>query len=278
MTISTILRHAVLILFAVGSAWLAFGPIGSPTGGDAAGAIMLAAGDALPSEPQAAVEFVALSNPNPNGGGLPDQQKQDDAMRKAEDSFRKTVQDAIERSKLPALSGEQLESLNWGKEVDGLQAAVRVKGETAGSYAVGSVLEIEFVFRNVSDKPIEFESSVWREDDSMSVTNNETGKDNGTVSTIWYSGWPVTRRYELKPGEHVRIACGSLGIAGEGTTNDSFKHPVVFLPELKPGKYAGRFKLQMPDIRPEGYKGWQGELTTGDLELNVTPKPVDGGR
>ncbi|MDA7978657.1 MAG: sigma-70 family RNA polymerase sigma factor [Pirellulales bacterium] len=255
MTLTTTIRHALVVMLGLACAWVAMGSaVAQSEGpGQVAASPTLLSSDPISAAGQTADVFVSTSlsqASNANGQDQSDQQK-------------KKIH-----------PGEPA----WGKKVDGLQAALRLKDKTqAGPFEFGDTIDFEFVIRNVSDKPVEFESAQWREDDRIFVAGAD-GKPVDKISTNWYSGIPRIKRYKLAPGEQAVIDSGPIGIAGGRMKSADFKHPVVYVPTLTPGKYKAAFQLRIPDVSTGGDQGWTGFLQTGDLEFEVKQPGAANGR
>ncbi|MFW9842940.1 MAG: hypothetical protein ACFFES_18815, partial [Candidatus Thorarchaeota archaeon] len=146
----------------------------------------------------------------------------------------------IEFEIVPATSGVRVEAepggatsgLVWGKQVNGLRAAVEFVPQKK-SYSLGERVGIRFHVQNVSAEPIQFISDTWRQNDRATI-EDEDGKRQ-PVSTAWYSDWTAVDRYYLKPGEKAVVESSDFGIAANNEQADDLGYPVGYTLVCVPG-------------------------------------------
>jgi len=163
--------------------------------------------------------------------------------------------------------------LVWGPEKDGLQAAVeiRVPPNTAGhpNEPPGVLLKTPlmpvFHVKNVSDKPITFVSESPRQGDRVHVTN--AAGEEAEVRDVWFSGWPIDVRWNLRPGDvaHLTVLTPSLN-------------------ELdQPGYYSVYYTIRFNSRVQKDSDGnvifpapgdWKSELDTGTTLLFLRREPL----
>jgi len=163
--------------------------------------------------------------------------------------------------------------LVWGPEKDGLQAAleIRVPSNTAfdpneppGVLLKMSLLAV-FHVKNVSDKPITFVSESPRQGDRVHVTN--AAGEKVEVRDVWFSGWPIDVRWNLRPGDvaHLPVLTPSLN-------------------ELdQPGMYSVYYTIRFNSrVQKDGDGNvifpasgdWKSELDTGTTLLFLRREPL----
>lgn len=188
--------------------------------------------------------------------------------------------------KIVADPSEKLPDLAWGEAVNGLQAAVEFRSESksrqgrrdsaTGIFPYGARLGVRLHVKNVGKEDISFWSETWRQDDQVSLIN-----DDGKATVLqhsWYSGWPRIERWTLKPGQIALLSGISLGLAADEEAAKSLTHPVSPVIVRETGPYHLRYALK---FGPNGRKDkdgkdaasnagiWQGTLTTGAAPITI---------
>ncbi|MHC4085312.1 MAG: HEAT repeat domain-containing protein [Planctomycetota bacterium] len=163
---------------------------------------------------------------------------------------------------------EKMDSLYWGKEVNGLRAAVEFVPEKE-SYSLGERVGVRFHIQNVSDHNIQITSTSWRQTSRVFVQDDE-GKEI-SVKFRLFSGIPRIVRYILKPRETVVLESSGLGFGDAASTMDINTKPVTgnFI-RCGPGRYFIHYKLNLPDVTRGNIGDWEGILETGKRKLVLT--------
>lgn len=99
---------------------------------------------------------------------------------------------------------EEIEDALWGEPVDGMRFAVVPESTTL---EFEEIVKVTLVVENVGEDEIKFCVHDLVQDVQPDVTFE--GKRVFTQST-WFSGWPPTKRYLLKPGDRIALAQSSL--------------------------------------------------------------------
>ncbi len=176
--------------------------------------------------------------------------------------------------------------LVWGKPENGLRAAVEFRNAASTSaerrdsatatFPYGSRLTPYIHVENVSDREITFWSETWRQDDGVTVLD-EAGKET-LLQHSWYSGWPRTELWTLKPGQTAILTGIALGIAGTEASAKEFTHPIAAMIVPEPGRYRLRYELQFGRSQRQDKDGkkliprdrdFVGSLTTGLSPITV---------
>jgi hypothetical protein len=176
--------------------------------------------------------------------------------------------------------------LNWGEAVDGLRAAVTFHGrdkssaslDPSGVFWRNTPIDVTLHFENVSDRPITICSDSWRQGDEV-VLRDAAGKTRDLGRGTWYSGWPVTVRWTLEPGEVADISAAGLAVVADKTDADKLKHPIGRVVVAAAGTYTVQYQCHLgSDGTMRDGKGrvlfplegdWQGMLVTGETPLLV---------
>jgi len=151
-----------------------------------------------------------------------------------------------------------LPQLNFGKETQGLQAALTVTpGEPFG---------LRIYLRNVSDKAIAIDGASYRQEDECLLTD----QDGKPV--------PITRvTHDIKvgmgggyhgPGQVAIFESAGLSFQ----SLDKVPSSAGYVAQAKPGRYTLRMKLRLPgdDVPFAPNQGvWRGELETGPVTIEV---------
>jgi tRNA A-37 threonylcarbamoyl transferase component Bud32 len=151
-----------------------------------------------------------------------------------------------------------LPQLNFGKETQGLQAALTVTpGEPFG---------LRIYLRNVSDKAIAIDGASYRQEDECLLTDAE-----GKLV-------PITRvTHDIKvgmgggyhsPGQVAVFESAGLSFQ----SIDKVPSSAGYAAQAKPGRYTLRMRLRLPgdDVPFPANKGvWHGELETGPVTIEV---------
>ncbi|MDH4238027.1 MAG: DUF1573 domain-containing protein, partial [Phycisphaerae bacterium] len=198
--------------------------------------------------------------------------------RKNQDLVR-AISNPIEIKILPAktdvvVEGDvkvKKEGLVWGKQVNGLRAALEFVPEKE-AYSIGEQIGVRLHVHNTTGKPIQFISETWRQDDRATVEDEEGNLQ--PVGHTWYSGRPRVERYYLKPGEQVVLESSAFGLAADYKQAESLGHPVGCKLVCKQGIYSVSFSVRLPGIRssslPPQEDDWEGVLQTEKHRLVVT--------
>ena len=142
----------------------------------------------------------------------------------------------------------------WGKAVDGIQTALEIENSQE-VYRSGDRPEISLLVRNTDSSPVVFSGFTYLKDDLVDVVD-ATGKSVLTSST-WYSGWTLSARVTLEPGQICRIQAGNLGIAKDKDAAEEFNHVTHRKLIADPGQYKLRIRHR---FAPAGLKDGSGEL------------------
>ena len=182
--------------------------------------------------------------------------------------------------------------LVWGDPVDGLQAAVEFAAEAktpqarrdtaSATFPFGTRLAVRLHVKNTGDNAISFSSETWRQDDGVTLID-EAGKET-KLAHSWYSGWPRSERWTLKPGQIAVLTCITLGIAGDDEAAKQFDHPIATAIMPKPGKYWLRYELHFGNQKRTdkdgkqlvpGENDWHGSLSTGATMIRVRERRLE---
>ena len=165
-------------------------------------------------------------------------------------------------------------NLIWGPEKDGLQAALEIRtsngradgnAATASGVRLGSDLQAVLHVKNVGNKEITFVSETGRQGDTVHVTNSK-GKEFD-VPDVWYSGWPIDVRWNLKPGDIAKLRVLTPSLGGIDL----------------PGEYKVHFTIRFNSRQKKDVDGnviypaagdWQSELDTGKAPLVIRRDPL----
>ena len=191
--------------------------------------------------------------------------------------------------RLPARTRKKRPALVWGEPVNGLLLAVefrklrrrpprraRTRAATPPSRFRAARLDVHLHVENVSDHAISFWSETWRQDDTVTLID-ATGKAK-TLGHSWYSGWPTTEHWTLKPGQAAVLAAISVGIAANQKAAGQFDDPIGSVIVGKPGTYRLRYELRFDRLERKDNSGkriipgdgdWQGALVTGTTPITV---------
>jgi hypothetical protein len=129
---------------------------------------------------------------------------------------------------------------------------------------VGVVLHLQ----NVSDQPISLVSETFRQDDRVTV-KYEAGIEK-EIGGPWYTGWPITVSWTLRPGEVAELGTVGLTVA---TDHEAVKRLELFVGKMLvagPGTYSVRYTLR------SNQGSWQGELVTGETPLAILASTREG--
>ena len=149
--------------------------------------------------------------------------------------------------------------LVWNESKNGLRAAILGMPKVV---KIGSIADLKVVVQNTSKETITFESTRWRQDDSVTLHVNDKLMEG---SEVWYSGWPRVQTIELKAGEEVTLAMAGILF---GSERDPKLTPAYLL-SAKPGKAELWFDLKLPDVGYGEEGHWKGTLTTGIVEFQL---------
>jgi beta-lactamase regulating signal transducer with metallopeptidase domain len=201
-------------------------------------------------------------------------------------------------TRLPANSAPKT-PLVWGKEVNGLRAALEFAPDKA-SYALGEPIGIYFHVQNVSTQPIPL--SYFQPAEFAATVEDSNGKTR-KVETVFYNGDIRLVRKILAPGQEILILNNgrvfktpSSGITRiirrtteAGSPGSEFLIGSYFLCD-GPGRYSVHYNLRFrtysqllgkagdsPDAgrNDPQQEDWQGELETGVREVIVETDATD---
>jgi len=190
--------------------------------------------------------------------------------------------------------------LVWGKEVNGLRAALEFAPEKA-SYALGEPIGIYFHVQNVSTQTIPLS---YGEPAEFAATVEDSNGKSRKVETVFYNGDIRLVRKILAPGQEILILNNgrvfktpSSGITRiirrttePGSPGSEFLIGSYFLCD-GPGRYSVHYDLRFrthsqlsgkpsdtPDAVSSGpqQEDWQGELETGVREVIIAPAMAEG--
>lgn len=151
-------------------------------------------------------------------------------------------------------------TLAWGKEVDGLRAAMDL-APSKNEYEKGEQIKVRLYVQNVSRHVVQLASSRDRIEDTL-ILRDEKGVQVRLVSDSRYAlFWRQLVRHTLKPGETASfdglgLSIGTVRLGGIDINPNN-------------GSYKISFELKFPDLIPCLPEDWQGKLTTGEVELRV---------
>jgi beta-lactamase regulating signal transducer with metallopeptidase domain len=167
--------------------------------------------------------------------------------------------------------------LRWGKSKGGLRAAVefihsekRLPSDGSEAIPLNTALDVVIHIQNGwNDKSISFMSETWRQLDPVTV-KDESGNEQ-TLTGPWYSGFPITARWTLKPKETAEIRAYALGIVAAEGPVAKFEHAIGPRFSATPGKYQVRYTVNLGNIQTSASQesDWKGELTTGETTLSI---------
>jgi hypothetical protein len=146
---------------------------------------------------------------------------------------------------LSALSSKHASrpDISWGEPANGLAAGLR---STVGkrTFAADESVKNELVVKNVSDVPLTFSFSEFKEYDWHPVVTNQRG-EGVQPEAIFVGGWRNQKSVTLKPGEVIAIGYPVLDI------NPADPTPQFHRPRLKalPGRYTEYFIVS---VKPDG--------------------------
>jgi hypothetical protein len=180
----------------------------------------------------------------------------------------------------------KLPELVWGEPVNGLRAAAEFRSAASTAQAVRDTASATFPYdghinvslhvQNVSDRDVSFSSETWRQDDKITLID-KAGKET-IISHAWYSGWPRTEHWTLKPGQSALLSSIGLGFVLNETAAKELNHPVAAVIAPEPGEYRLRYELAFGRIQRQDKDGkkivpaegdWQGSLSTGATPITV---------
>jgi hypothetical protein len=132
---------------------------------------------------------------------------------------------------------------------------------------VDVVLHVE----NISDQPISLVSETLRQDDRVTV-KDEAGIEK-EIGGPWYSGWPTTVSWTLRPGEVAELGTLGLTVAADDEAVKKLKGLAGKIFKTWPGTYSFRYTIRLD----QGDS--QGALVTGETPLPVRARtPEDDAR
>src|SRR5690606_10611698 len=102
-------------------------------------------------------------------------------------------------------------------------------------FSHGEKPEIKLHIRNVSDRPITFSSHLWQSE--LAVTIKDSDDEPQNLQSTWYSGWTLSGRYTLQPGQTIVFDAGNLGLAATPEEADAFEHLTHRKLIASPGEY-----------------------------------------
>ena len=108
----------------------------------------------------------------------------------------------------------------WGKPVDGIQTAVEVE---TGQQVCRSKdkLKLSLLVKNTNPKPVVLSGFTWLTDDMVDVVDSMGAAVK--VEHTFYSGWTISGRVTLNPGQVCKFDAGNIGIAKDIVTAKKFK-------------------------------------------------------
>lgn len=180
--------------------------------------------------------------------------------------------------------------LVWGPPVNGLQAALALRAaarseqsrrDTAAAiFPYGSILNVNALVKNVSDKAISFYSETCRQEDDTVVVDGQ-GQET-PFSHCYSTGYQIYERWTVKPGQAAVLPSSALAVAARFLDLDQSDHPHGFIAR-NPGQFRIRQTLKLqnwprtgPDGKPlSGKDVWQGTLTTGNAEIGVRARRAE---
>ena len=175
----------------------------------------------------------------------------------------------------PQSDNGQQKSLTWGEPVKGLRAAVAF-GTGRPICRHGDRPDLQLHIQNVSQDPITICSPARLTDARLSARRIGGGAVN--VGHTWYSGWTLSCRVTLLPGQTTTYFAGNVGIAGTPVQAADFPHVTNRTIVTPPGNYRMQFEVNLPGMSLEDGKGkqlaplhgdWEGKLTTGKSPLII---------
>jgi len=166
----------------------------------------------------------------------------------------------------------------WGKPVKGLQAGLAFK-EGSNPCRGGGTIRFVFKVRNVSDQAINLEYT----EPVLKAWAPNISRSDGTAVPLMPPVLPLggrLRKPSLAPGESLTLDRDTLTIRPLGW-EEPITRTVVFAEGGK-HKLSHTFTFGPHPYHPSGVDRWAGELTSGELELDVIPaknepKPRDNG-
>ena len=172
----------------------------------------------------------------------------------------------------------------WGKPVDGIQTAVEVE---TGQQVCRSKdkLKLSLLVKNTNPKPVVLSGFTWLTDDMVDVVDSIGAAVK--VEHTFYSGWTISGRVTLNPGQVCKFDAGNIGIAKDIVTAKKFKdvtHRKLIAP---PGKYKFRIKHFFSPSELKDGKGnlispneddWSGTVTSGWLPIEIAEPREHSGQ
>ncbi len=175
----------------------------------------------------------------------------------------------------PQSDNGQRKSLTWGEPEKGLRAAVAFgTGRPICRHADRPDLQLHI--QNVSQDPITICSPARLTDARLSARRIGGGSVN--VGHTWYSGWTLSCRVTLLPGQTTTYFAGNVGIAETPVQAADFPHVTNRTIVTAPGNYRMQLEVNLPGMSLKDGKGkqlapldgdWEGKLTTGKSPLIV---------
>jgi hypothetical protein len=167
--------------------------------------------------------------------------------------------------------------LTWGEEYGGLRAAMDLFPAAAG-HSFGTKPKVRLHIQNVGDAVIVLSGFLWQSEIKMNGTD---AKDKEvSLKGVWYSGWTLTGRTSLQPGQITVIDAGNLAIARNSKQAESFEHVTNRTLIGSAGEYkltlnglfggSGALKDGKGKVLAPLKGDYDGELTTGPFTLLVT--------
>lgn len=172
-------------------------------------------------------------------------------------------------------------SLVWGQPSDGLRSAVELIPRQA-AYPHGTKPKLRLHVQNVSQNAIILATHLWLNDLAATIKDGKGAVVN--LDSIFYSGWTMTGRCTLQPGQTIVIDSGNLGIASSKQQADEFGHVTnrkLVTPE-------GNYRIQLTEPVGQTFllkdgKGkqlaplpgdWKGTLKTAETPFVIGPLPI----
>lgn len=175
----------------------------------------------------------------------------------------------------PQSENGQQKSLTWGEPTKGLRAAVAF-GNGRPICHHGDRPNLLLHVQNVSHDPITICCSVSLTDARLSARRIGGGSVN--VGQTWYSGWKLSCRVTLLPGQTTIYSAGNVGVAGTPVQAAEFPHVTNRTIVTPPGNYRMQLEVNLPGMSLTDGKGkqlapldgdWEGKLMTGKSPLII---------
>lgn len=122
----------------------------------------------------------------------------------------------------------------WGPAQKGLRFAALLSSK---KWVKNETVTVTFLFKNVSEQEIKFSVRDFVQQTRPQVQIG--GQPISTFST-WFSGWPPTMRYRIKPGQVMAVGASKLTIFPAGESKKTQRPGLTQIPITKSQRESGR--------------------------------------